>query len=111
MAELNLAELFPGATQTSTTITIPKSALPTLTALAENRAEALFAAMVIRANEVFTTTARDADPTRSISVERDSPRIDRVFSSTGEESNYLVRTLSVNFYEPYTDTPWDADNY
>ncbi len=111
MAEVTLSELFPGASQDSTMVTIPKSALPTLTALADNRAESLLAAIVIRANEIFTTTARDADPTQSITVERDTPRIDRVFSSTGTESNFLVRTLSVNFYEPYTETPWDADSY
>jgi len=111
MAETTLAELFPGASQDSTMIMIPKSALPTLTAMAENRAEALLAAIVIRANEVFTPAARDADPTRSVVIERDTPRIDRVFSSTGAESNYLVRALSVNLYEPFVDTPWDADNY
>ena len=111
MAEVTLAELFPGASQDSTMVMIPKNALPTLTALAENRAESLLAAIVIRSNEVFTTTARDADPTRSITVERDTPRIDRVFSTTGTESNFLVRTLSVNLYEPFVDTPWDADNY
>ncbi len=92
-------------------VMIPKSALPTLTAMAENRAEGILAAIVIRANTVFTTTARETDPDRSVTVERDTPRIDRVFSSTGQESNYLVRTLSVNLYEPFVDTPWDADNY
>lgn len=111
MAEITLAELFPGASQDSTMVMIPKSALPTLTAADDNRAESLLAAIVIRANTVFTPAARDADPTRSITVERDTPRIDRVFSATGEETNYLVRTLNVNFYEPFVDTPWDADNY
>lgn len=111
MAEVTLTELFPGASQDSTMVMIPKSALPTLTAMAENRAEGILAAIVIRANTVFTTTARETDPDRSVTVERDTPRIDRVFSATGDETNYLVRTLNVNFYEPFVDTPWDADNY
>lgn len=111
MAELALTDLFPGATQTSTSITIPKAALPTLTPMGDNKTEILIAAIAIRLSQVFTQAARDADPDRSIVVEQGAPRIDRVFSATGEETQYLARELAIQFFEPYTPQPWDADAY
>lgn len=111
MAEIALTDLFPGATQTSTELRIPKAALPTLTPLADNKTEILVAAIVIRLSEVFTEAAREADVDRSIVVEQGAPRIDRTFSPSGVQSNWLVRELAVQFFESYVEQPWDADAY
>lgn len=111
MAEIALTDLFPGATQTSTSITIPKAALPTLTPLAENKTEVLVAAIMIRLSQVFTQEAREADLDRSIVVERGADRIDRAFTATGVEIQSLARELSAQFFEPYVEQPWDADVY
>ena len=43
----NLSEVFPGATQTATAITIPKAALPTLTPTADNGGDALVVGLLL----------------------------------------------------------------
>ena len=56
--------------------------------------------------------ARDLDPiARSIAVEPGSPRVERTYDANNTALNWLVRELTMAFYEPYTEQPWDADNY
>jgi len=111
MAEITLAEIFPGASQDSTMVMIPKSALPSLTAIAENRGEQLMAAIVLRAAAVFTEAARAADASRSIVVERGSTRIDRTFDSLGNEAQWKSDPFEFQLFVPYTPEPINADNY
>lgn len=48
-----LSEVFPGATQTGTSITIPKSALPTLTPTANNGGDALVVGLLLALVSVY----------------------------------------------------------
>lgn len=110
MAEATLGQIFPGATQDSTEITIPKSALD-MTALAENRADTIVAAILKRFAVVLTQEARDADLDRSVVVQEGRNSLTQTFSSTGVSTDWMVRTYEASLYKPAQLTPVNADDY
>ena len=63
----DLSEVFPGATQTATAITIPKAALPTLTPTADNGGDALVVGMLLALVQVYQS--RSLGPTAPVLVE------------------------------------------
>jgi hypothetical protein len=111
MSEPSIQDVFgAGATQTATTLTILKSDLPTLTASATNRGEQMFMAIVLRGQQNLTTTARDADLDRSISIE---PSFDQVISRTVgvTTNNYYQSGLTITAQKINTNSAIDADDY
>lgn len=118
MDELTLDELFPGATQDATTVTIPKSALSRLTALAVNTADQIFAGINARGLEVYPIIKRDGDSTAtppvvgnknvSIVVQLGSRSISQDFE-TGTE--YQEQTITINFYKLLPSSNFDPDDY
>lgn len=107
MAEPTLQEVFgTGATQTGTTLTIAKADFPTLTAAADNRAEQLFVALLLKAEAVLTPTRQDANPEQSLTIE-DS------YQSLVNRNNQQYRqvTKSVNLQKLDATAGIDPDDY
>ncbi len=110
MAEATLAQIFPGATQDSTEIVIPKSALD-MTPLAENRADTIVAAILKRFATVLTQESRDADLDRSVVVQEGRSSLVQTFSSTGASTDWMVRSYEASLYKPADIAPVNADDY
>lgn len=107
MAEPTLQEIFgSSATQTTTTITIAKSDLTGLTASATNTAESLFAAIVLKAGNALTTTARDANPDQSIAIEQGFDQVAYRGTTAYYQSARTVTLQKVN-----TSATIDPDDY
>lgn len=108
MAEAALTEIFPGATQNLTSITLPKSALLTLTAQEENRGDSISAAILISLKNFYTQERRTADPLISIVAEEGRPSVDINFESG---LNYLNRPIEFSLYSELNLPSLDADSY
>lgn len=109
MAEPSLTSVFGAeATQNATTITINKADLTGLTASANNTAEALVVALLLRFKNVLSKTAFDADTDQSIYVENGFPNF--AFRGTNN-TQYRVDQLTVNFAKLDTANVIDPDDY
>ncbi len=111
MAEPTIQDVFgAGATQDATTLHILKADLLTLTPSATNRGEQLFMGIVLKAKANLTTTARDGDLDRSISID---PSFDQVTSRTvgGVTNNYYQSGLNISAQKVNTNSAIDADDY
>jgi hypothetical protein len=118
MAEITLTELFPGATQDLTTITIPKSAFTGLTPLAVNKGDQILAAILIRSLTVYPLTKRGGNPTAtppvaadlavSITVELGQRSIATDFE-TGTE--YQEQGITARLYKLLPSSTLDPDDY
>lgn len=107
MAEPTLQEVFgAGATQTGTTLTIAKADFPNLTAAADNRAEQLFVALLLKAQVALTPTRQDTNPEQSITIEES-------FQSLVTRNNQQFRqiTKSVNLQKLDATVGIDPDDY
>ena len=70
MAEPTLTQVFgTNAAQTATTLTITKADLTGLTASANNSAESLFVAILLKAKSYLTTTNYEANIDQSVVIE------------------------------------------
>lgn len=108
--EATLEQIFPGATQSSDEIVIPKSALA-MTAMAENRADTIVAAILKRFAVVLTQEARDADLDRSVVVQEGRSSLVQTFSSTGASTDWIVRSFESSLYKLAEIAPVNADDY
>jgi hypothetical protein len=109
MAEPTLAEVFgANATQTSTTITITKADLPGLTASANNTAESLLTALLLKAQSNLSQTNFDANLDQSIYISDGFPTF--AFRGTNNDQ-YRVDQLTVNFAKPDTGSTIDPNDY
>lgn len=107
MVELTLQDVFrAGATQTGTTLTIAKVDFPTLTAAADNRAEQLFVALLLKAEAALTTTRQDTNPEQSITIEDSFQTL-----ITRNSQQYRQVTKSVNLQKLDVTAGIDPDDY
>lgn len=107
MTEPTLQEVFgAGATQSGTTLTISKVDFPTLTAAADNRAEQLFVAILLKAETALTTTRQDSNPEQSITVEDSFQSL-----TTRNNQQYRQITKSVNLQKLDNTAGIDPDDY
>ncbi|MFM6669709.1 MAG: hypothetical protein ACKPJO_06175 [Dolichospermum sp.] len=111
MPEPTLTEVFgTGATQTTTTITISKSALATvgLTASSDNSAEAILAAILLIAKINLTETKFESNIDQSIVI-------DNGFKSTtirgSDNVQYLTDQLTVTLAKVDPLSPLDPNDY
>lgn len=107
MVEPTLQEVFgAGATQTATILTIEKADFPTLTAAADNRAEQLFVAILLKAEATLTTSRQDANAEQSITIENS-------FQSLVTRNNQQYRQISksVNLQKLDATAGVDPDDY
>lgn len=108
MPKATLTDIFPGATQTATTITIPKSALTSsgLAPLAENTGGQLLSAMAKKASEYMTQTRFDSDSEQTIVVEVGTDQ------TTFRGTDRVVQTpITINCYKAAPATVLDPDDY
>lgn len=96
------------ATQTATTITIPKASLPTLTAIADNNGQEVFVGIMLLAASYFTTAARDADPDRQIEVTYEGQTIFSIPNSTNLDRQDTFTTV---LHKTVARAEVDADDY
>jgi hypothetical protein len=111
MAEPTLTQIFgTGATQDSTTLTIQKSALAStgLTASANNNAESLLVAIVIKAQEYLTQSNFEANIDQSITVE---PGFSSFTARGIDNTSYRVDQLSVNLAKLDDNATINPDDY
>lgn len=108
MAEPALTDVFPGTTQTATTITIPKSVFPLLTPLAVNTGDQIAVALLLRLRSFYTSERRTSDPDTSITGALGTPSIDINFE-TG--TNFMVRPIEFNLYSTLSLPELDPDSY
>ena len=107
MAEPTLQEVFgAGATQSATVLTIAKADFPTLTAAADNRAEQLFVALLLKAEAALTTARQDTNVEQSITIEDSFQTL-----VTRNNQQYRQVTKSVNLQKLDATAGIDPDDY
>ncbi|WP_392533762.1 hypothetical protein [Nostoc sp. C117] len=108
MAEPTLQQVFgANATQNSTTLTITKADLLTLTASSGNTAESLLTAILLTAKSYLTTANQDANADQSVTIS------DGFVPSFTIRNNVTYRQddLTVSLQKAAGSTALDADDY
>lgn len=107
MPNPTLTDIFPGASQTTTEIVIPKALLTAqgLTATANNSGESIVGAIIKHLATTLTQSALDADSDRNIYVQK------QVDSTTFRGDGTQRREYPYYFYvqTPYIDSAFDPD--
>lgn len=107
MAEPTLNEVFgAGAVQDANTITIQKADLTGLAATANNRAEALFVAILLKAQSFLNATNQGTDPDRSVTVEDSFEQI-----VTRGENQFRQKALTINLQKLDDSGTIDPNDY
>lgn len=110
MAEPTLTQVFgAGATQTATTLTIAKADLTGLTASANNSAESLFVALLLKAKEYLTAANYDSNIDQSVTIV--TPDFNAQSLITRNNQQYRQFTQTVNLYKVDTSSTIDPDDY
>lgn len=104
---MSLTALFPGATQDLSEITIPKSTLPTMEAVAVNQGQEIVADIVFRASQVYPQTEFDANPASRFYVEQNLPGTTTKVVN-GITTAFVVHSFTVNILSPVS--AFDADD-
>jgi hypothetical protein len=107
MPKHTLQELFgASATQTATTITITKADFATLAASVNNTGSQLFSALLLRAKDIATQAAYDADTTKTIYASAG-------FSSFTTRGTISSRNdqITFNLTKPDSSAVLDPDDY
>ena len=96
-----------GATQTATTVTILKSDLPGLTPAADNRAESLLVAILLKAKATLTTANQETNIEQSITIN------DGFVPSFVIRNNnqYRQDDITVSLQKPAGSIAIDPDDY
>lgn len=107
MAEPTLQDTFgAGATQTANSWTISKADFPTLTATANNSAEQLLVALMLKLRDALTTTRQANNPEQSITVEEFGTQL-----VPRNDQQYYQLTLAVNLQQVQPAIQIDPDNF
>ncbi|MGD1909561.1 MAG: hypothetical protein ACFB2X_01440 [Rivularia sp. (in: cyanobacteria)] len=109
MAEPTLQQVFgSNASQTEFELVIKKSDLAAigLSALVENTAEALFAAIIAHAQQTLSETSKESNPDQSVIIEDGLPSL-----TTREDTTYRQQLKSITFEKPDTQSNFDPDDY
>jgi hypothetical protein len=109
MAEVTLLQIFgANATQTTTTLTITKADLASvgLTASANNTAESLLVALLLKAMTYLSPTNQETNPDIQITIDPSYPSI--VYRN---DLNYRQNTYTVALQKPDTGFTIDPDDY
>lgn len=104
-----LQEVFgPAATQTATTITIAKADLPTLTASATNTAQQLWVAVLLKARDFLTPTAKDGNPDQKVTIDYGGQTVFPIANSPNLDRQ---DTFTVTLHKTMPSVQVDADDY
>lgn len=121
MPQPTLADVLPGATQTATEITIPKSALIGLTANANNTGDQVTAGITSALLAYYTPTRRGgdfnavpalaADLDVSVIAELGRKSIETQFDLQNNPLYFEEQEISLRFFKPDAGASFDPDNY
>jgi hypothetical protein len=110
MAEPTLTQVFgSNATQTATELVISKADLTDLTASANNSAESLFVAILLKAKSYLTATNYEANIDQSITVE--TPGFNAQSLVTRNNVQYRQYSETVNLYKVDSSSAIDPDDF
>lgn len=110
MAEPTLTQIFgAGAAQNSTTLTISKADLTGLTASANNSAESLFVALLLKAKDYLTTANYDANTDQSVTIV--TPDFGAQSLVTRNNTQYRQYVQTVNLYKVDNSSAIDPDDF
>lgn len=110
MAEPTLTQIFgAGATQTATTLTITKADLTGLTASANNSAESLFVAVMLKAKSSLTPANYDANIDQSVVIETPSFNAQQLVNRG--DTQYRQYTEEVRLYKVDPNSAIDPDDF
>lgn len=121
MAQPTLTDVFPGATQNSTGVTIPWSAMPGITASATNNADKTIAGITAAALAYYTPARRDGNsaavpPTTgdtdvSLIVEMGRVNISSSYDAQNNRTDFDEQTVEYRFFKPRSTAGFDPDDY
>lgn len=110
MAEPTLQQLFgANATQNATTLTISKADLIGLTASANNSAESLYVAILLKAKQHLTVANYEANIDQSITIT--TPDFNAQTLITRNNQQYRQFTESVNLYKVDSSSAINPNDY
>lgn len=110
MAEPTLTQVFgAGAVQDATTFTITKADLTGLTASANNSAESLFVAILLKAKSYLTTVNYEANIDQSVVIE--TPGFNAQSLVTRNNAQYRQYSETVNLYKVDSSSAIDPDDF
>lgn len=109
MSEPTLSSVFgDGASQTSTTLTISKADLPGLTATANNTAESLLVALLLKAKAGLSQENFDQNIDQSVYISTGYPS----FTFRGQNNDsYRIDQFTINLAKPDIEAEIDPDDY
>jgi hypothetical protein len=109
MAEPTLTQVFgTSAAQDATTLTITKADLTGLTPSANNTAESLLVAIIVKALSALTQTNFDSNTDQSIYIATGFPTF--TFRGINNDS-YRIDQFTINLAKPDTAATIDPDDY
>ena len=121
MPQPSLTDVFPGATQTATGVTIPWSAMPGITASVTNNADKTLAGITAAALAYYSLVRRDGNaaavpPTTgdkdvSLIVEMGRVGISSSYDAQNNRTDFEEQTVEIRFYKPRSTTGFDPDDY
>lgn len=110
MAEPTLQQVFgANAVQNATTLTISKADLTGLISSANNTAESLYVAILLKAKEYLTTANYEANIEQSITIT--DPDFNAQTLVTRNEQQYRQFTQLVNLYKIDSNSTINANDY
>ncbi|MEJ1932389.1 hypothetical protein WDZ92_19305 [Nostoc sp. NIES-2111] len=110
--EPTLEQVFgAGTTQDATSITIPKSNLPGLTASSSNSAESLLTGILKRTSVNLTETNRDSNINQSVIVDLSATPSFTTRTNGNTTETYIRNTISVELDKAYGTVEIDPDDY
>jgi hypothetical protein len=111
MAEMSLIDIFPGATQDSAQITIPKADLLTLIAEENNRGDSIVVALLKSLLFAYPPNKRAVDPDVSIIVQEGRTLTETKYEGSVPVEFWQNRSIEVNLYSRYEQPPLSASDY
>lgn len=121
MVQPLITDVFPGATQNATGVTIPWSAMPGITASATNNADRTIAGITAAALAYYTPVRRggnsaavpptNGDTDVSVIVEMGRVNIASSFDAQSNRTDFDEQTVEFRFFKPRSTTGFDPDDY
>lgn len=121
MTQPTITDVFPGASQNATGVTIPWSAMPGITASATNNADKTIAGIVAACLDYYTEIRRNGNPSAnppttgdtdvSIIAEMGRLSITTSYDSNNNPTDFEEKEVRLRFHKIRSDTGFDPDDY
>lgn len=121
MVQPLITDVFPGASQNATGVTIPWSAMPGITASATNNADKTIAGFMAACLAYYTEVRRNGNPSAapptegdtdvSIVAEMGRASITSSFDLNNNRTDFEEQEITLRFYKPRGAAGFDPDDY